>query len=81
MYQQSPPSTALQLGTRSPHRPHVYRNLFLGTWICDQQGTRANPGPDTARTVHRTHSDAVRAATGLIPAPRLGVRPEDRACS
>lgn len=77
MYPPPPSTTSLQLGTRSPHRPHVYRNLFLGTWICDQQGTRANPGPDTARTVHRTHSEAVRAA---IPAPRLAVRPEDAAC-
>ncbi|MGW1675878.1 hypothetical protein [Saccharopolyspora sp. NPDC002376] len=61
--------------TRSPHSaprpPHVYRNLFMGTWICDQHGTRANPGPDSARTVHRTHFDAVRAAVGVIPAQRF----------
>ncbi|MDA3630074.1 hypothetical protein OU415_31925 [Saccharopolyspora sp. WRP15-2] len=64
-----------QLETRSPHlashRPHVYRNLFMGTWICDQHGTRANPGPDSARTVYRTHLDAVRAAVGVVPEQRL----------
>ncbi|KAA5834411.1 hypothetical protein ABT337_11515 [Saccharopolyspora hirsuta] len=71
MYQPRSSSPTIQLETRSPHRPHVYRNLLLGTWICDQQGTRANPGPDSARTVYRTHLDAVRAATGLLPEQRL----------
>lgn len=58
--------------SHSTHRPHVYRNPFMGTWICDQEGTRANPGPDNARTVHRTHHDAVRAAIGVeVPRQRL----------
>ncbi|PKW15439.1 hypothetical protein A8926_3147 [Saccharopolyspora spinosa] len=58
--------------THQPQRPHVYRNLFMGTWICDQEGTRANPGPDRARTVHRTHHDALRAAIGAdVPQHRL----------
>ncbi len=51
--------------SRSPHKPHVYRNLFIGAWICDQEGTRATPGPDSARTVYRTHAEAVRAAIGV----------------
>lgn len=54
----------------SQHRPHVYRNVVIGTWICDQAGTRANPGPDSARTVYRTHRDAVRAAIGTHSAHR-----------
>ncbi|MEV0081800.1 hypothetical protein [Saccharopolyspora sp. NPDC050642] len=55
------------LGPSSPshQRPHVYRNLFMGTWICDQEGTRANPGPEHARTVYRTHLDAVQAAVDI----------------
>lgn len=51
--------------SRTHHRPHVYRNVFMGTWICDHEGTRASPGPDSARTVYRTHLDAVRAAIGM----------------
>ncbi|MEV5540639.1 hypothetical protein AB0L13_27695 [Saccharopolyspora shandongensis] len=59
--------------TLDPHsprqRPHVYRNLFMGTWICDQEGTRANPGPEHARTVYRTYLDAVQAAVDIESAP------------
>jgi hypothetical protein len=59
--------------TEVKHRyqtPHVYRNPCTGTWICDKAGTRAAPGPDSARTVCRTHLDAVRVAVGAIPAQR-----------
>ncbi|QUH03806.1 hypothetical protein HUO13_25995 [Saccharopolyspora erythraea] len=44
------------------HAPHVYRNPCTRTWICDHEGTRAAPGPDRARTVCRTHLDALRVA-------------------
>ncbi len=47
------------------HTPHVYRNPCTGTWICDSEGTRRTPGPDSARTVCRTHLDAVRVAVGI----------------
>lgn len=50
---------------------HVYRNPCTGNWICDSVGTRARPGPDSARTVCRTHLEAVRVAVTMAPAPRL----------
>ncbi len=53
---------------RAPHTPHVYRNPCTRTWICDHVGTRANPGPDSARTVCRTQLDAVQVALALAPA-------------
>lgn len=54
----------------SPHQaPHVYRNTCTGTWICDVEGTRARPGPDSARTVCRSHLEAVLVALSMS-APR-----------
>ncbi|MEV0697133.1 hypothetical protein AB0I53_04315 [Saccharopolyspora sp. NPDC050389] len=61
----------LEPRSSSHHRPHVYRNLLMGTWICDQEGTRANPGPERARTVYRTHLDAVQAAVDIESAQQL----------
>ncbi|WP_406690169.1 hypothetical protein REH65_30285 [Saccharopolyspora sp. ID03-671] len=52
-----------------PHQTsHVYRNPCTGRWICDFEGTRAEPGPDSARTVCRTHREAVLVAVTTIPA-------------
>ncbi|GAA0537013.1 hypothetical protein GCM10011581_43670 [Saccharopolyspora subtropica] len=48
-------------------KPHVYRNYCTGTWVCDAMGTRINPGPDRARTVCRTHLEAVRVAMSIAP--------------
>jgi hypothetical protein len=56
--------------SREHHTPHVYRNPCTGTWICDHEGTRVAPGPDRARTVCRTHLEAVRVALGENPVPR-----------
>ncbi|MEB3369721.1 hypothetical protein [Saccharopolyspora mangrovi] len=49
----------------------MYRNPCTGTWICDSVGTRARPGPDSARTVCRTHLEAVRVAVTAAPARQL----------
>lgn len=49
----------------------MYRNPCTGTWICDAEGTRARPGPESARTVCRTHNEAVRVAVTMDVMPRL----------
>lgn len=55
-------------GVRQAPKPHVYRNPCTHTWICDWRGTRAAPGPERFRTVHRTQPNAVQAALLTAPA-------------
>jgi hypothetical protein len=59
------PRTTMKHSRRQ--KPHVYRNSCTGTWVCDSVGTRVSPGPDRARTVCRTHRDAVRVAVSITP--------------